>query len=61
MAMPDRVRKRFDLLPEPLIADTAYGSGPMPSWLVDGNIAPKFPSSTTRISGTAADGFPGSW
>ena|GEM_PF-5968070 len=28
-AMTDRVRKRFDLWPERLIADLAYGSGEM--------------------------------
>ena len=41
--MLTRVRKRFDLHPERLIADTAYGSGPMLGWLVDRNIAPHIP------------------
>ncbi|MFQ6550631.1 hypothetical protein AADZ90_022030, partial [Aestuariibius sp. 2305UL40-4] len=29
-----RVKKRFDLHPERLIADTAYGTGPLLGWLV---------------------------
>ena len=33
--MIDRVRDRFDLWPERLIADTAYGSGAMLGWLVE--------------------------
>ena len=41
--MLDRVKDRFDLDPEWLIADTAYGSGPMLGWLVDRNIAPHIP------------------
>lgn len=41
--MVDRVRERHDLNPERLIADTAYGSGPMLSWLVDHGIAPHIP------------------
>ncbi len=41
--MLDRVRERFSLHPERLIADTAYGSGPMLGWLVDRNIAPHIP------------------
>ncbi len=32
--MLDRVKDRFDLDPEWLIADTAYGSGPILGWLV---------------------------
>ncbi|MFG5380873.1 IS5 family transposase [Yoonia sp. R2-816] len=32
--MLNRVRAKFDLHPERLIADTAYGSGPMLDWLV---------------------------
>jgi len=31
------VKEVFDLHPERLIADTAYGTGPMPGWLVDRN------------------------
>lgn len=38
-----RVKERFDLHPERLIADTAYGSGPMLDWLVKRNIAPHLP------------------
>ncbi len=41
--MLDRVKAKFDLRPERLIADTAYGSGPMLGWLVDRNIAPHIP------------------
>jgi hypothetical protein len=39
-----RVDDRCDLTPERLIADTAYGSGPMLDWLVNGRgIAPHIP------------------
>lgn len=42
--MVDRVDDRFDLTPERLIADTAYGSGPMLDWLVnERGIAPHIP------------------
>lgn len=41
--MLDRVKSTFDLHPERLIADTAYGSGPMLDWLVDRKIAPHIP------------------
>ena len=41
--MLDRVKVKFDLHPERLIADTAYGSGPMLGWLVDRKIAPHIP------------------
>ena len=41
--MLDRVKAKFDLRPERLIADTAYGSGPMLGWLVDRDIAPHIP------------------
>ncbi len=42
--MMDRVDDRFDLTPERLIADTAYGSGPMLDWLVnERGIAPHIP------------------
>jgi hypothetical protein len=41
--MLDRVKDRFDLDPERIIADTAYGSGPMLGWLVDRKIAPHIP------------------
>ncbi len=38
--MLERVKARFDLHPERLIADTAYGTGPMLGWLFDRKIAP---------------------
>ena len=42
--MIDRVQKVHDLKPERLIADTAYGSGPMLDWLVKRRaIAPHIP------------------
>ena len=41
--MLDRVKDKFDLDPERLIADTAYGTGPMLGWLVDRKIAPHIP------------------
>ncbi|AML51860.1 IS1182 family transposase [Falsihalocynthiibacter arcticus] len=41
--MLDRVKVKFDLHPERIIADTAYGSGPMLGWLVDRKIAPHIP------------------
>lgn len=41
--MVSRVHQRHDLKPERLIADTAYGSGPMLGWLVDHGIAPHIP------------------
>ena len=41
--MLKRVKERFDLHPERLIADTAYGSGPMLNWLVKRKIAPHIP------------------
>ena len=41
--MLDRVRTRFDLHPERLIADTAYGTGSMLGWRVDRKIAPHIP------------------
>ena len=42
--MIDRVHKLHDLMPERLIADTAYGSGPMLDWLVEKRgIAPHIP------------------
>ena len=41
--MLDRVKAKFDLRPERLFADTAYGSGPMLGWLVDRDIAPHIP------------------
>ncbi len=41
--MLDRVEARFDLHPERLIADTAYGTGPMLGWLACRKIAPHIP------------------
>ena len=41
--MLKRVKAKFDLHPERLIADTAYGTGPMLGWLVDHKIAPHIP------------------
>jgi hypothetical protein len=41
--MLKRVKETFDLHPERIIADTAYGSGPMLGWLVDRKIAPHIP------------------
>ncbi len=38
-----RVKARFDLHPERLIADTAYGTAPMLGWLVDRKIVPHIP------------------
>ncbi len=53
--MVDRVMDRFGLWPERLIADTAYGSGPMLGWLVeDRGIEPHIPviDKSARIDGT---------
>ncbi len=52
--MLDRVKVRFDLHPERLIADTAYGTGPMLGWLVDRKIAPHIPvlDKSGRTDGT---------
>ena len=42
--MVDRVTDRFDLTPERMIADTAYGTGPLLEWLVkERGIAPHIP------------------
>ncbi len=41
--MLDRVKDKFDLVPDWMIADTAYGSGPMLGWLVDRKIDPYIP------------------
>jgi transposase len=42
--MVDRVNDTFDLKPERLIADTAYGTGPLLEWLVkERGIAPHIP------------------
>lgn len=41
--MLGRVEDRFGLHPESLIADAAYGSGPMLDWIVKQNIKPHIP------------------
>ena len=41
--MLSRVKAKFDLHPERLIADTAYGTGPLLGWLVDRKIPPHIP------------------
>ena len=42
--MVDRVEERFELTPERLIGDTAYGTAPMLAWMVeDKGIAPHVP------------------
>ncbi|MEO1420973.1 MAG: IS1182 family transposase, partial [Pseudomonadota bacterium] len=53
--MIDRVRDRFDLWPERLIADTAYDSGEMLGWLVEErSIEPHIPviDKSKRTDGT---------
>ena len=61
--MLDRVKNKFELHPERIIADTAYGSGPILGWLVDRKIAPHIPvwDKSKRTDGTfmwAHDGAP---
>ena len=53
-SMLEKAKDRFDLHPERLIADTAYGSGPMLGWLVDRKIAPHIPviDKSERTDGT---------
>jgi len=42
--MVDRVEERFDITPEKLIGDTAYGTAPMLAWMVhDKGIEPHVP------------------
>ena len=41
--MLKRLKEKFDLHPERLIAGTAYGTGPMLGWLVYRKIAPQIP------------------
>lgn len=41
--MLDRIKAQHDLNPERLIADSAYGSGPMLDWLVKRSINPHIP------------------
>ena len=53
--MIDRVEDRFDLKPQRLIADTAYGTAPMLAWMVDEKaIEPHVPvfDKTERKDGT---------
>ncbi|MDB2407782.1 IS1182 family transposase [Jannaschia sp.] len=52
--MLDRVKARFDLHPERVIADTAYGTGPLLGWLVEREIAPHIPvfDKSGRTDGT---------
>ncbi len=53
--MIERVEERFDLTPERLIADTAYGSAPLLDWMVEQKgIAPHIPvwDKTARKDGT---------
>lgn len=52
--MVDRTKDTFDLQPERLAADTAYGSGDMPGWLDDRQITPHIPVAgrTDRTDGT---------
>lgn len=54
--MLERVKARFDLHPERLIADTAYGTRPMLGWLVDRKISPHIPvfDKSGRTDGTWA-------
>lgn len=40
--MLDRVKAKFDLHPERLVADATYRTGPLLGWLVDRKIAPHF-------------------
>lgn len=60
--MVDRVEERFDLKPERLIADTAYGTAPMLGWIVDKKgIEPHIPvfDKSERKDGTfQRDDFP---
>lgn len=41
--MLTRVKEKFGLVPDWMIADTAYGSGPMLGWLVERKIDPYIP------------------
>ena len=53
--MVDRVEERFNIKPERIIADTAYGSAPMLGWMVDEKaIEPHIPvwDKTDRKDGT---------
>jgi transposase len=52
--MVDRVERRFDLRPQKLAGDTAYGAVRLLKWLVDRNIAPHVPvwDKSARPDGT---------
>ena len=53
--MLDRTKEKFDIHPERMIADTAYGTGPLLEWLVqDRGIAPHIPvvDKSGRTDGT---------
>ena len=52
--MVDRVRRRFDLRPQRLAGDTAYGAVRLLKWLVDRNITPHVPvwDKSARHDGT---------
>ena len=53
--MVDRTKDIFDINPERMIADTAYGTGPLLEWLVEGRgIAPHIPvvDKSGRTDGT---------
>ena len=57
--MVDRVEERFQLTPERLIGDTAYGSAPMLAWMVeDKGIEPHVPlwDRTQRNDNTLSSG-----
>jgi transposase len=52
--MVERVRRRFDLRPQRLAGDTAYGAAKLLKWLVDRKIAPHVPvwDKSARTDGT---------
>jgi transposase len=52
--MMDRVRRRFDLQPQRLAGDTAYGAVRLLKWLVDRSITPHIPvwDKSARTDGT---------
>jgi hypothetical protein len=52
--MMDRVRRRFDLQPQRLADDTAYGAVRLLKWLVDRSITPHIPvwDKSARPDGT---------
>ncbi len=54
--MVDRVQRRFDLRPQRLAGDTAYGAVRLLKWLVDRNITPHVPvwDKSARPDGTSS-------